>query len=45
MATGFFPTDASQCPAFLRHKIAVISPQKLNTYSIPFNKVNNKQQY
>jgi len=39
LATGFFPTDASQCPAFLRHKMTVISPHMLKQYSIPFNKV------
>lgn len=43
LATGFFPTDASTCPAFLRHKMTVISPHMLKQYSIPFNKVNNKK--
>jgi len=43
LANGFFPTDASTCPAFLRHKMTVISPHMLKQYSIPFNKVNTKE--
>ena len=36
---GFFPSSAKACPAFLRHKMTVISPAILREYSIPFNKV------
>jgi len=36
---GFFPSSAKTCPAFLRHKMTVISPAILRQYSIPFNKV------
>jgi len=36
---GFFPNYAKVCPAFLRHKMTVISPAILHKYSIPFNKV------
>lgn len=41
LATGFFPSDASTCSAFLRHKMTIISPHMLKQYSIPFNKVRN----
>lgn len=37
---GFFPSSAQDCPAFLRHKMTVISPSVLAKYSIPINKVN-----
>jgi len=37
---GFFPGNAKACPAFLRHKMTVISPAILREYSIPFNKVS-----
>eukprot|EP00102_Acyrthosiphon_pisum_P023983 XP_016661193.1 PREDICTED: probable lysine-specific demethylase 4B [Acyrthosiphon pisum] len=39
----FFPIEASNCPAFLRHKITVISPHILKQYSIPFNKITQKR--
>jgi len=41
LAAGFFPADFSACPAFLRHKMTLISPQVLKEYSIPFNKVRD----
>lgn len=40
LANSFYPTDASSCPAFLRHKMTIISPLMLKEHSIPFNKVN-----
>uniref|UniRef100_A0A2S2QES3 [histone H3]-trimethyl-L-lysine(9) demethylase n=1 Tax=Sipha flava TaxID=143950 RepID=A0A2S2QES3_9HEMI len=43
LATGFFPTDAATCPAFLRHKMTVISPHMLKQYSIPFNKITQER--
>lgn len=39
LAEGFFPSIARECPAFLRHKMTVISPNVLSKYSIPFHKV------
>lgn len=43
LATGFFQSDASACPAFLRHKMTVISPHMLKQYSIPFNKITQER--
>jgi len=40
LAAGFFPYEASTCPAFLRHKMTVISPLVLKHNSIPYNKVS-----
>ena len=37
---GFFPGSFQACPAFLRHKMTLISPHILKKYSIPVNKVN-----
>lgn len=39
LASGFFPCSYQSCPAFLRHKMSLISPQILRQYSIPCNKV------
>lgn len=39
LANGFFPGNCKSCPAFLRHKMTVISPHVLRKYSIPFNKI------
>ena len=39
LANGFFPEASKACPAFLRHKMSLISPQVMKKYSIPFNKV------
>ncbi|CAG0887835.1 unnamed protein product [Cyprideis torosa] len=39
MAQGFFTTQHHLCPAFLRHKMTVISPNILNKYYIPYNKI------
>jgi len=39
LAEGFFQADRNQCPAFLRHKMTLISPQVLKQYSIPYDKV------
>lgn len=40
LATGFFTDSAQKCPAFLRHKMSLISPQILKHYSIPCNKAS-----
>lgn len=39
LAEGFFPSSFKSCPAFLRHKMFLISPPVLQKYSIPVNKV------
>lgn len=39
IASGFFPTSAKTCQAFLRHKMTLISPQILKQYSVPINKI------
>lgn len=41
-ASGFFPTSAKTCQAFLRHKMTLISPQILKQYAIPINKITQK---
>ncbi|RUS80961.1 hypothetical protein EGW08_011281 [Elysia chlorotica] len=42
LAQGFFPSNFSECPAFLRHKMSLISPFILKKYSIPVNKVTQE---
>lgn len=42
LAQGFFPDAARDCPAFLRHKMTIISPKILQKYSIPFSKVTQE---
>ncbi|XP_013163480.1 PREDICTED: lysine-specific demethylase 4C-like [Papilio xuthus] len=42
IASGFFPTSAKTCQAFLRHKMTLISPQILKQYAVPVNKVTQK---
>ncbi|KAB7495545.1 putative lysine-specific demethylase 4B, partial [Armadillidium nasatum] len=39
LADGFFPDSFKACPAYLRHKMFLISPQILKQYSIPYNKI------
>ena len=41
-ANGFFSNHFKECPAFLRHKMTIISPHILKTYSIPFNKITQE---
>lgn len=43
LATGFFPGNSKSCPAFLRHKMTIISPHVLKQYSIPFNKITQEE--
>lgn len=43
LATGFFPGNVKTCPAFLRHKMTIISPHVLRQYSIPFNKITQQE--
>ncbi|XP_061725423.1 probable lysine-specific demethylase 4B [Cydia pomonella] len=42
IASGFFPTSAKTCQAFLRHKMTLISPQILKQYSVPINKITQE---
>ncbi|KAE8752696.1 hypothetical protein FOCC_FOCC000436 [Frankliniella occidentalis] len=42
LADGFFP-DQKACPAFLRHKMSIISPQVLRHHSIPYNKITQEE--
>ncbi|CAG5057125.1 unnamed protein product [Parnassius apollo] len=42
IASGFFPTSAKTCQAFLRHKMTLISPQILKQYSVPVNKMTQR---
>ncbi|KAI5700656.1 hypothetical protein M8J75_001686 [Diaphorina citri] len=42
LAEGFFPSSYKACPAFLRHKMTVISPHTLKTYSIPYDKITQE---
>ncbi|GFO41520.1 lysine-specific demethylase 4c [Plakobranchus ocellatus] len=42
LAQGFFPNSFSECPAFLRHKMSLISPFILKKYSIPVNKITQE---
>jgi len=41
LAQNYFTNDASVCPAFLRHKMTIISPHILKKYSIPYDKVRD----
>lgn len=42
LAQGFFPSSFAACPAFLRHKMTLISPTILKQYSIPFDKITQE---
>ncbi|XP_068236737.1 uncharacterized protein [Palaemon carinicauda] len=42
LANGFFPNSFKACPAYLRHKMTLMSPQILKQYSIPFNKITQE---
>jgi hypothetical protein len=39
LADGMFPQLKKECPAFLRHKMCLLSPNLLRQHSIPYNKV------
>ncbi|XP_075228956.1 uncharacterized protein LOC142328798 [Lycorma delicatula] len=43
LANGFFPSNSKSCPAFLRHKMTIISPHVLRQYSIPFKKITQEE--
>lgn len=42
MANSFFPKSSKRCPAFLRHKMFVISPQHLTQHNIPYDKITQE---
>uniref|UniRef100_A0A1A8HNN7 [histone H3]-trimethyl-L-lysine(9) demethylase n=1 Tax=Nothobranchius korthausae TaxID=1143690 RepID=A0A1A8HNN7_9TELE len=42
LAKGFFPGNAQNCEAFLRHKMTLISPSILKKFSVPFQKVTQE---
>ncbi|CAK8685556.1 unnamed protein product [Clavelina lepadiformis] len=42
LAAGFYPNDKSNCSAFLRHKMTLISPSILHQYGIPVNKITQE---
>lgn len=37
-----FRENHAECPAFLRHKMTLISPQVLRQHNIPFNKITQE---
>ncbi|KAF6031176.1 KDM4B [Bugula neritina] len=39
LAQGFFAENYDQCPAFLRHKMSLISPKILKRFSIPVDTI------
>ena len=43
MADGLFPNLLKDCPAYLRHKLCLISPNILRQNSIPYNKIVQKE--
>ena len=43
MAHGLFPGMKKDCPAFLRHKMCLISPNVLRQNSIPYNKIVQRE--
>ncbi|CAI6372589.1 unnamed protein product [Macrosiphum euphorbiae] len=43
VANKMYPFFTSICPAFLRHKVAVISPYTLKKCSIPYNKITQER--
>ncbi|XP_001944412.2 probable lysine-specific demethylase 4B [Acyrthosiphon pisum] len=43
LANRFFPTEAEKCPAFLRHKATMISPNILKQNAIPYNKITQEK--
>jgi len=43
MAEGLFPNLHKDCPAYLRHKTCLISPNVLRQNSIPYNKIVQRE--
>lgn len=42
LANGYFSGNHKECPAYLRHKMTMISPSHLKKYSIPYNKITQE---
>lgn len=42
LANGYFSSNHKECPAYLRHKMTMISPSHLKKYSIPYNKITQE---
>ncbi|KAL7050218.1 hypothetical protein ACKWTF_003995 [Chironomus riparius] len=42
LANSMFRENHAECPAFLRHKMTLISPQVLRQHNIPFNKITQE---
>lgn len=42
LAAGFFHGSHQSCPAFLRHKMTIISPAILKKYTIPYQKITQE---
>jgi len=42
LANEFFPKSFEACPAYLRHKMTIISPQILEQFSIPYDKITHE---
>lgn len=43
LARSFYPDHYRQCPAFLRHKMTIISPNILKKYSVPYVRTVQKE--
>nr|XP_046915536.1 lysine-specific demethylase 4B-like [Dermatophagoides farinae] len=43
LANELFSSQYQECPAFLRHKMTIISPQILRKYSVPYNKITQEK--
>ncbi|KAK3580965.1 hypothetical protein CHS0354_006992 [Potamilus streckersoni] len=42
LAQELFPSSFKACPAYMRHKMSLISPTILKKHSIPFNKITQE---
>ncbi|XP_053684667.1 lysine-specific demethylase 4A-like [Sabethes cyaneus] len=43
LANSCFPASFQTCPAYLRHKMTLISPQILKQHNIPFDKITQEE--
>uniref|UniRef100_A0A3B0RF76 [histone H3]-trimethyl-L-lysine(9) demethylase n=1 Tax=Psoroptes ovis TaxID=83912 RepID=A0A3B0RF76_PSOOV len=43
LAIELFSPQYLECPAFLRHKMTIISPQILRKYSVPYSKITQEK--
>ncbi|XP_041782635.1 uncharacterized protein LOC121599148 [Anopheles merus] len=43
LARNSFPASHKTCPAFLRHKMTLISPQILKQHNIPYDKITQEE--